>query len=661
MRPLLIAVCTSCALIPVLLVRPAQMSARSSAAAPYTTWDSYLGGGHSAQFTALRQINTANVAKLEVAWRFPAGKRTFLFNPLVADGLAFVLAGANDLVALDAATGATVWTRPHPGAVGTRGINYWRSADGRDRRLLYIADGNLTAVDAKTGQTVSTFGRDGRVDLRTGLATTGRSIDGLSPLQTSNPGRVFENLIIVSLPALRPGYDSNPGDVQAYDVRTGALRWVFRSLPGDGEAGADTWPKGARVDRGGVHNWSELTIDEARGIAYVPFGTGRFDFYGGDRPGQNLFANSLVALDARTGKRLWHYQTVHHDVWDYDLPVAPKLLTIRHNGRRRDVVAQATKQGFLFVFDRVTGEPIWPIEERAVPQSDVPGERTWPTQPFPTRPAPFARQSFTENDINPYLPDDERRAIRERLRSYRNDGLFTPPSFRGSIEMPGHSGGTNWGAVAADPDSGEVFVLSKALPTMIRLVMPGVSEPGTSRTGAPDDRRRRRGRAAHEGSKRRAAEGSRALHVAVRLHVHEHVSVADRSTVVGNRRLRSQLRRHQVAGAARHRRRARGNRDPAGERRALASRGVAGDGRRSVVCRVRIGQDPSCVRPAHGTGRLDLCVARGVGRRAGVVRKWRTSIHPGAGRSRERLESGTLSDSSAGAGRIPYMAFALPK
>jgi quinoprotein glucose dehydrogenase len=487
MRPVVLTLCALAAAAVVIVV-PAQSRARASdggAARPYTTWSSYLGGAHSAQFTALREINTANVSRLEVAWRFPAGKRTFLFNPLVADGLAFVLAGANDLIALDAATGAMVWTRPHPGAVGTRGINYWRSADGRDRRLLYIADGFLTAVDAKTGQIVSAFGRDGRVDLRAGLASTGRSIDGLPPLQTSNPGRIFENLIIVSLPALRPGYDSNPGDVQAYDVRTGALRWEFHSLPADGDAGADTWPKGARATHGGVHNWSELTIDEARGIAYVPFGTGRFDFYGGDRPGQNLFGNSLVALDARTGKRLWHYQIVHHDVWDYDLPVAPKLLTIRHNGRRRDVVAQATKQGFLFVFDRVTGEPIWPIEERPVPQSDVPGEQTSPTQPFPTRPAPFARQTFTERDINPYLPEEERRAILERLRSYRNEGLFTPPSFRGSIEMPGHSGGTNWGAVAADPVNGELYVLSKALPTMIRLVMPGVSEPGSSRTGRP--------------------------------------------------------------------------------------------------------------------------------------------------------------------------------
>ena len=226
-----------------------------------------------------------------------------------------------------------MWTRAHLGAVGTRGMNYWRSADGRDRRLLYIAGGHLTAVDARTGQTITAFGQDGRVDLRVALAAAGFSIANLSPLQTSNPGRVFEDLIIVSLPAQGCGYDSNPGDVHAYDVRTGALRWVFHSLPADGEPGADTWPKAARANHGGVHNWSELTIDEARGIAYVPFGTGRFDFYGGDRPGQNLFANSIVALDARSGKRLWHYQIVHHDVWDYDLPAAPKLLTIRQNGR----------------------------------------------------------------------------------------------------------------------------------------------------------------------------------------------------------------------------------------------------------------------------------------------------------------------------------------
>jgi quinoprotein glucose dehydrogenase len=449
----------------------------------YTGWSAYLGSADSAQYSALTQVNRQTVSKLEVAWTFPSGNRNFMFGPLVADGLIFVLAGTNDLVALNAATGAKVWSRPHPGAVGTRGLNYWRGADGKEQRLLYMASGYLNAVNAKTGEPIPAFGDNGRVDLRTGLRATGLPLPSLNPLQTSNPGRVFEDLFIIGLPAQGTGYDSNPGDVHAYDVRTGALRWVFQSLPAEGEPGADTWPRDARKNHGGVHNWSELTIDEARAIVYVPFGTGRFDFYGGDRPGNNLYANSLVALDARTGKRLWHFQTVHHDVWDYDLPTAPRLLTIRRNGRTLDVVAQPTKQGFVFVFDRVTGQPVWPIEERAVPQSDVPGERTSPTQPFPTKPAPFARQSFTEKDINPYLPAEEREAIRTRLRSYRNEGLFTPPSFQGSIEIPGHSGGANWGSSAVDPARGELYVLSKDLPTMLRILPPGGSAPGSSRTG----------------------------------------------------------------------------------------------------------------------------------------------------------------------------------
>ena len=229
-------------------------------------------------------------------------------------------------------------------------------------------------------------------------------------------------------------------------MRTGELNWVFHSVPAKGEFGADTWPEGFLGAGGGVHNWSELSVDDERGIVYIPFGTARFDFYGGNRKGNNLFGNSLVALDARTGKRLWHYQLVHHDLWDYDLPQAPKLLTLRKDGRNVDVVAQATKHGFVFVFDRVTGEPILPIEERPVPQTDVPGEWTSPTQPFPTAPPPFARQTFTEKDINPYLPEADQAKLRELFRTSRNEGLFTPPSLQGSISMPGHNGGANWGS-----------------------------------------------------------------------------------------------------------------------------------------------------------------------------------------------------------------------
>ena len=340
---------------------------------PYTTWRTYSGGAHSAQYSALDQINRSNVGDLEVVWAFDAGETNRVFNPIVVDGVMYVLARDDELVALDAETGDELWARPHAGPIGARGINYWQSADGSDRRLLYIHEGFLTAIDARTRAPVATFGNSGRVDLRTALAAEGWDITGVRPLRTSNPGRVFENLMIVSLPAQGAGYRSTPGDVHAYDVVTGRLRWVFHSIPHEGELGYDTWPKGAQRAAGGVHNWSELTVDEANGIAFIPFGSPRYDFYGGDREGSNLFGNSLVALDARTGERLWHQQLVHHDLWDYDLPQAPKLLTIRQDGQSIDVVAQATKHGFLFVFDRRTGEPIWPIEERPVPQSNVPG------------------------------------------------------------------------------------------------------------------------------------------------------------------------------------------------------------------------------------------------------------------------------------------------
>ena len=452
----------------VLAVLPAWLVQTADAQRPYTTWRTYAGGAHSAQYSALDQINRRNVGELEVVWSFPAGERSFVFNPIVVDDVMYVLARENELVALNATTGAELWARPHEGAVTARGMNYWQSADGADRRLLYLHAGFLTATNARTGEPIPSFGDNGRVDLRDGLARAGRDITNVRPLHTSNPGRVFEDLMIVSLPAQGAGYTSTPGNVHAYDVRTGALRWVFHAIPHPNEHGYDTWPDDAYRTGGGVHNWSELTVDEANGIAFIPFGSPRYDFYGGDRAGNNLYGNSLVALNARTGERLWHHQLVHHDLWDYDLPQAPKLLTIRQDGRTRDVVVQATKHGFLFVFDRRSGEPVWPIEERPVPQSDVPGERTSPTQPFPTKPAPFAVQSFTERDINPHLPEGEKQILREKLRTSRNDGLFTPPSFAGSISMPGHNGGANWGGSAVDPINGELYVVSKNLPVMLR-------------------------------------------------------------------------------------------------------------------------------------------------------------------------------------------------
>jgi glucose dehydrogenase len=458
----------------------------------FTTWTQYLGSSDSAQYSSLKQITKTNVKQLEMVWSYPTGPGTFIFDPIVVSGVMYVLkAGAPPanpapvpaggkggpqagtvIAALDAATGKELWVHPNTGPVGTRGMNYWESKDHADKRLLYVNAGFLTALDARTGQAISSFGDNGRTDLRTGLDR-----DAPRPLQTSNPGRIFENLIILPLPAGGAGYDAAPADIHAYDVRTGKLEWVFHTIPHPGEFGYHTWPPDAWKTAGGVHNWNEMTLDEKRGIAYIPLGTARYDFYGANRKGNDLFANSLLALDARTGKRLWHFQMVHHDLWDYDLPAAPKLLTVKHNGKNVDAIAQPTKFGFLYVFDRVTGEALWPIEERPVPQSDVAGEWSSATQPFPTKPPPFARQSFTEKDINPYATDAEKAAIRELLKNSRNEGLFTPPSLRGSISAPGHNGGANWGGAAVDPAHGFLYIVSREHPTLDRLVPPAAPAP----------------------------------------------------------------------------------------------------------------------------------------------------------------------------------------
>jgi quinoprotein glucose dehydrogenase len=431
----------------------------------FSTWTEYEGGADSSQYSSLKQINKSNVSQLRAAWSFSTGERgNYNFGPIVVDGVMYVLARNNSFIALDAATGKELWVHANTGAVGTRGINYWESRDRTDRRLLYINAGYLTAIDARTGKTIGDFGDNGRTDLRLGLDR-----DAPRPLQTSNPGRIFDNLMIVPLPAGGAAYDSNAADIHAYDVRTGKLVWQFHTVPHPGEAGYDTWPPEAWKTAGGVHNWSELTVDVKHGIVFIPLGSPRYDFYGANRKGDNLFGDSLLALDARTGKRLWHFQIVHHDLWDYDLPVAPKLITVRHDGRMVDAVAQGTKFGSLFVFNRLTGEPLWPIEERSVPQSDVPGEWTSPTQPFPTKPPPFARQSLTEKDINPFIPAEDQAKVRDLFKNSRNEGLFTPPSLRGTLR---HIQGTSWGMEAVDPTKGYLYVISHEHPTLQRLELP---------------------------------------------------------------------------------------------------------------------------------------------------------------------------------------------
>ena len=435
----------------------------------HKTWSDYGGAADSAQYSALSQINRANVPRLKVAWSYPtADGNRYFFNPIVVDDRIYVLARHNSIVALDAATGREIWIHPaDPGTtiITDRGINYWESPDRADRRLLFSSNHFLHALDARTGRLILTFGKAGSVDLKQGLD---RDPAAIQLVQSTTPGRVFENLLILGS-ATNQGYGSAPGDIRAFDVRSGKLVWTFHTIPRPGEFGYDTWPPDAWKRVGGANVWSELSLDPQRGILYAPTASAKYNFYGVDRTGADLFADCLLALDARTGKRLWHFQMVHHDIWDYDDATAPKLLTVEHNGRPVDIVAQVTKQGFVWVFNRVTGEPLWPVEERPVPRSDMPGEAVWPTQPFPSQPPPFARQKFTVDDLSPFLSPEDRARFRDEILSARNEGLYTPPSRRGTIQMPGNNGGANWGGAAVDPAHGGLFVVSKDLPALLRL------------------------------------------------------------------------------------------------------------------------------------------------------------------------------------------------
>src|SRR3954452_8928128 len=449
----------------------------------HTTWSDYLGSSDSSHYSALKQINRSNVMQMEQAWAYPTGdKFSYGFSPLVVENFMFVLAKSGSLVAIDATDGHEIWTHdfvPPPGAPefrgagfggrgrGNRGINYWEAKDRSDRRLLIPANNFLEAIDATTGKLIETFGDHGRVDLRQGL---GRDPKTIRQIQSNTPGRVFENLLILGS-ATGESYVSPPGDLRAYDVITGKMVWIFHTVPHPGEFGYDTWPKDAWKYVGGTNTWGEISVDEKRGIAYFPLGSPTYDFYGADRKATNLFSDCLLALDARTGKYVWHYQLTHHDLWDYDAVAAPQLITVKHDGKMVDAVAEAGKQGFLYVFNRATGKPLWPIEERPVPKSDTPGESAWATQPFPTAPPPFARQKFTADEINQYILTPEDRAKwKDRVLTARNEGLYTPPGFKETVQMPGNNGGANFWGTAADPTDGSVYVVTKNVPAFLKLV-----------------------------------------------------------------------------------------------------------------------------------------------------------------------------------------------
>ena len=442
---------------------------------PHASWRAYGGTEDGAQYSSLQQVNRGNVTQLKPMWTASTGDdAVYAFNPLVIGDTLYALAEKDHILALDAATGKQKWSysiHAKTKLLTNRGLTYWQSKDGSDARLIFAADNALQEIDARTGKSIDAFGKEGHVDLREGLS---RDPESLALVQSYNPGRVFENLVIFGS-ATNEEYHSGPGDIRAYDVVTGRLAWTFHTIPHPGEIGYDTWPKDAWKTVGGANAWSGMALDSKRGLLYVPTSSPKYNFYGANRTGKDLFGDSLLALDARTGKLRWYYQMVHHDIWDYDNASTPMLMTVRHSGKPVDIVAEASKTGFLWVFDRVSGQPLWPVEERHVPKSPMPGEEAWPTQPFPSKPAIFARQEFTSKDLSPYLTPEEHDRIKQQLDAARNDGLFTPPSTQDTVEMPGNNGGANFGGVANDPVHGWIYIVSKDLPSMLKLTLPATA------------------------------------------------------------------------------------------------------------------------------------------------------------------------------------------
>jgi quinoprotein glucose dehydrogenase len=447
-------------------------------------WPDYGGTPDQSKYAVTPDLTKKNVARLEVAWTYPTGdERAYQFNPVIVDDVMYVLAKNSSLVAIDVRTRKELWIHANLRGITNRGINFWKSRDGRDARLLFVIDDLLQAIDARTGKSIRTFGKDGTVDLREGL---GRDPATVPRVASSTPGRVFENLLILgSSPG--EGYFSPPGHIRAFDVVTGKLAWTFHTIPLPGEFGYDTWPKDAYKYAGGANVWGEISLDEKRGIAYLPVSSPTYDYYGADRIGMNLFSDCLLALDARTGKRVWHFQMVHHDLWDYDPTAAPQLITVRKGGKKIDAVVQVTKQGFVYVFDRETGVPVWPIEERPMPKSDVPGEEAWPTQPISLL-EPTARQVVKPDDLTPfYISDAERAAWRVRIGKART-GLFNPPALVESAITPGAVGGTNLGNTAANPGKGIVYLLNQDFPSFYKLqAQPDRNVAGSRNRFAPPD------------------------------------------------------------------------------------------------------------------------------------------------------------------------------
>ncbi len=431
-------------------------------------WPAYGGQVEQDHYSALTQINRQNVSKLRMAWKYDSEEDSGLeTSPIIVGRTLYACTPSQKVVALDAATGKLLWKFDSKiaGTQPTRGVSYW--SDGKDSRIFAGVMNFLYALNPATGEPIAQFGENGRIDLRKNL----RGDYNQQSIALTSPGIIYNDLIIVG--GRNPEtYPSPPGDIRAFDVHTGKLRWSFHTIPHPGEPGYETWPANAWKYAGAANNWADMALDTKRGIVYVPTGSAVFDFYGGDRVGDDLFADTLLALDAKTGKRIWHFQGVHHDLWDRDFPAPPSLLTVRHDGRDVDAVAQTTKQGYVYLFDRTTGKPLFPIEDPTYPASNVPGEVASPTQPRPSAPAPFARQLLTADMLTTRTPEAHAWAL-EQFKNYRSEGQFVPFSVgKLNVLLPGFDGGAEWGGSAVDLATGVIYINSNDVAWIAGLTVP---------------------------------------------------------------------------------------------------------------------------------------------------------------------------------------------
>ncbi len=451
----------------------------------YTDWRTYGGNAENNKYSDLRQIDTSNVTLLKVAWTYHSENNDntrfgpMESNPIIIGNTLFAVSPKLKLFAIHAATGERRWEfNPADSAANktwykdfatpmNRGVSYW--AEGDEKRILFACGNIVYAVNAVTGKLVSTFGKDGGVDLRKGLGRDPKTVS-MSP---TSPVLIYQNMFITS----GLNGDLTPGDIRGFDVKTGEQKWAFHTIPYPGEFGYDTWEDKTAYQRlGSANAWSGFSLDSKRGILYAGIGNPTNDMYGGKRLGKGLFGNCLVALDAATGKRIWHFQTVHHDVWDMDVSSPPALLTLTRKGKKVDAVVLTTKTGMIFVFDRVTGKPVFLIQERPVLTDGVAGEKLHPTQPFPILPKPFARQILTENDLNNLVSSEEQNELRQRFKTYRSQGIYTPPSEQGTIIFPGYDGGGEWGGPTVDPTTNIMYVNANEMAWVQTLVRSQVGD-----------------------------------------------------------------------------------------------------------------------------------------------------------------------------------------